>query len=79
MIEIEYLRISFPLIRDSERMNVYSLHPEDPKKPAAQIEIARATADLKAAVGNSDVVCPVIYLPPSSAQSGSSAVCMLFP
>jgi ornithine cyclodeaminase/alanine dehydrogenase-like protein (mu-crystallin family) len=52
----EHVRLLL-LIRDFERINVCSLRFEDAQKLAAQIEIARATADVEAAVRESDVVC----------------------
>jgi alanine dehydrogenase len=52
----QHLRL-LPLIRDFERINVCSLRFADAKKLAAQSEIARATADVEAAVRESDIVC----------------------
>jgi alanine dehydrogenase len=52
----EHVRL-LPLIRDFERINVCSLRFEDAQKLAAQSEIARATADVEAAVRESDIVC----------------------
>jgi len=46
-----------PLIRDFERINVCSLRFDDAQKLAAQTEIARPTAEVEAAVQESDVVC----------------------
>jgi ornithine cyclodeaminase/alanine dehydrogenase-like protein (mu-crystallin family) len=52
----EHVRL-LPLIRDFERINVCSLRFEDAQKLAALSEIARATADVEAAVRESDIVC----------------------
>ncbi len=52
----EHVRL-LPLIRDFERINVCSLRFEDAQKLAALSEIALATADVEAAVRESDIVC----------------------
>jgi alanine dehydrogenase len=52
----EHVRL-LPLIRDFDRINVCSLRFDDAQKLAAQSEIARATADVEAAVRESDIVC----------------------
>jgi len=52
----EHLRL-LPLIRDFERINLCSLRFVDARKLAAQSQIARATADVEAAVRESDIVC----------------------
>ncbi len=52
----EHLRL-LPLIRDFERINLCSLHPEEAERLAALSPLARATADVEAAVRDSDVVC----------------------
>jgi ornithine cyclodeaminase/alanine dehydrogenase-like protein (mu-crystallin family) len=49
----EHVRL-LPLIRDFERINICSLHFGDAQKLA---EIAHATADVEAAVRESDIVC----------------------
>ena len=46
-----------PLVRDLEQINVCSLHFNDAQRLAAQSEIGRATADVEAAVRDSDIVC----------------------
>jgi ornithine cyclodeaminase/alanine dehydrogenase-like protein (mu-crystallin family) len=58
----EHIRL-LPLIRDFERINVCSLRFEDAQKLAAQSEIARATADVEAAVRESDIVCLAAHSP----------------
>jgi len=58
----EHVRL-LPLIRDFERINVCSLRFEDAQKLAALSEIARATADVEAAVRESDIVCLVAHSP----------------
>jgi ornithine cyclodeaminase/alanine dehydrogenase-like protein (mu-crystallin family) len=58
----EHLRL-LPLIRDFERINVYSLRFEDAQKLAAQSEIACAITDVEAAVRESDVVCLATHSP----------------
>ena len=58
----EHARL-LPLIRDFERINVCSLRFEDAQKLAALSEIARATADVEAAVRESDVVCLAAHSP----------------
>jgi len=58
----EHVRL-LPLIRDFERINVCSLRFEDAKKLAALSEIARAAADLEAAVRESDIVCLATHSP----------------
>lgn len=52
-----------PLIRDFERINVCSLRFEDARKLAALNEIAHATADVEAAVRESDIVCLATHSP----------------
>jgi ornithine cyclodeaminase/alanine dehydrogenase-like protein (mu-crystallin family) len=52
----EHLRL-LPLVRNFERINVCSLRLEDAQKLAARSEVAHATAELEAAVRESDVVC----------------------
>ena len=52
----EHLRL-LPLIRDLERINVCSLRLEDAQKLSARSEIACATANVEAAVRESDIVC----------------------
>ncbi len=52
----EHLRL-LPLVRDLERINVCSLRLADAGKLAAQSAIGRATADIEAAVRESDIVC----------------------
>ena len=52
-----------PLIRDFEHINVCSLRFEDAQKLAAQSEIARPTADVEAAVRESDIVCLATHSP----------------
>jgi alanine dehydrogenase len=46
-----------------KRLNVCSLRFEDAQKLAAGSEIARATADVEAAVRESDVVCLAAHSP----------------
>ena len=58
----EHLRL-LPLIRNLDRINVCSLHFEDAQKLATQTEIARATADVEAAVRESDIVCLATHSP----------------
>jgi alanine dehydrogenase len=58
----EHVRL-LPLIRDFERINVCSLRFEEAKKLAALSEIARAAADLEAAVRESDIVCLATHSP----------------
>jgi len=52
----EHVRL-LPLIRNLDRINVCSLRFEDAQRLATQNEIARATADVEAAVRQSDIVC----------------------
>jgi len=58
----EHVRL-LPLIRDLERINVCSLRFEDAQKLAALSQIARATADVEAAVRESDIVCLAAHSP----------------
>jgi alanine dehydrogenase len=58
----EHLRL-LPLIRGFERINVCSLRFEDAQKLAARSQVAHATADLEAAVRESDVVCLATHSP----------------
>lgn len=58
----EHVRL-LPLIRDFERINVCSLRFEDARKLAALNEIAHATADVEAAVRESDIVCLATHSP----------------
>jgi len=58
----EHLRL-LPLIRDLERIHVCSLRYDDAEKLAARSEIARATADVEAAVRESDIVCLATHSP----------------
>jgi alanine dehydrogenase len=58
----EHLRL-LPLIRDLEHINVCSLHVEDARKLACRSEIARACADVEAAVRESDIVCLATHSP----------------
>jgi ornithine cyclodeaminase/alanine dehydrogenase-like protein (mu-crystallin family) len=58
----EHLRL-LPLVRDLERINVCSLRFQDARKLAALSEIARATADVEAAVRESDIVCLATHSP----------------
>jgi ornithine cyclodeaminase/alanine dehydrogenase-like protein (mu-crystallin family) len=58
----EHVRL-LPLIRDIERINVCSLRFEDAQKLATQNEIAQATADVGAAVQESDIVCLATHSP----------------
>lgn len=58
----EHVRL-LPLIRDFERINVCSLRFEDAQKLAALNEIAHATADVEAAVRESDIVCLATHSP----------------
>jgi ornithine cyclodeaminase/alanine dehydrogenase-like protein (mu-crystallin family) len=53
---LEHVRL-LPLIRDLERTNVCSLRFEDARKLAGLSEIGCATADVEAAVCESDIVC----------------------
>jgi len=52
----EHVRL-LPLVRDLEQINVCSLHFNDAQRLAVQSEIGRATADVEAAVRESDIVC----------------------
>jgi len=58
----EHLRL-LPLIRDLERIHVCSLRYDDAEKLAARSEIARATANVEAAVRESDIVCLATHSP----------------
>jgi ornithine cyclodeaminase/alanine dehydrogenase-like protein (mu-crystallin family) len=58
----EHLRL-LPLIRELDRINVCSLRFEDAQKLAAQSAIARAAADIEAAVRESDIVCLATHSP----------------
>jgi alanine dehydrogenase len=58
----EHLRL-LPLIRDFKHINLCSLHFEDAQKLARRSKIARATADVEAAVRESDVVCLAAHSP----------------
>ena len=58
----EHLRL-LPLIRDLERINVCSLRLEDAQKLSARSEIACATANVEAAVRESDIVCLAAHSP----------------
>lgn len=58
----EHIRL-LPLIRDLDRINVCSLRLEDAQRLAAQNEITRATADVEAAVRESDIVCLATHSP----------------
>ena len=58
----EHLRL-LPLVRELDRINVCSLHFDDARKLAAHSEIARATADVEAAVRESDIVCLAAHSP----------------
>jgi ornithine cyclodeaminase/alanine dehydrogenase-like protein (mu-crystallin family) len=58
----EHLRM-LPLIRDLERINICSLRFDHAQKLAARSEIARATADVEAAVRESDIVCLAAHSP----------------
>lgn len=58
----EHVRL-LPLIRDFERINICSLRFEDAQKLAAQSEVARAAADVEAAVRESDIVCLATHSP----------------
>jgi ornithine cyclodeaminase/alanine dehydrogenase-like protein (mu-crystallin family) len=58
----EHLRL-LPLIRELDHINVCSLRFEDAQKLAAQRAIARAAADVEAAVRESDIVCLATHSP----------------
>jgi ornithine cyclodeaminase/alanine dehydrogenase-like protein (mu-crystallin family) len=58
----EHLRL-LPLVRRLERINICSLHFEDALKLASRSEIARATADVEAAVRESEIVCLATHSP----------------
>ena len=58
----QHLRL-LPLIRNFDRINVWSLRFEDARKLATQSEIAFATADPERAVRESDVVCLATHSP----------------
>jgi alanine dehydrogenase len=53
---LQHLRL-LPLVRDFERINICSLRVEDAEKLASNSKVARAAADIEAAVRESDVVC----------------------
>jgi alanine dehydrogenase len=52
----EHLRV-LPLVRELHRIHVCSLRLQDAERLSEQSRIARATADLEAAVRGSDIVC----------------------
>jgi ornithine cyclodeaminase/alanine dehydrogenase-like protein (mu-crystallin family) len=58
----EHLRL-LPLIRDLAHINVCSLRVDDARKLAALSPVARATADVEAAVRESDIVCLAAHSP----------------
>ena len=58
----EHVRL-LPLVRDLDRINICSLGFEDARKLATQSDIARATADVEAAVRESDIVCLATHSP----------------
>ena len=58
----EHLRL-LPLIRELEHINVCSLRFEDARKLAALYPVARATADVEAAVREADIVCLAAHSP----------------
>lgn len=58
----EHLRL-LPLIRELAHINVCSLRFEDAERLAARSPIARATADIEAAVRESDIVCLAAHSP----------------
>src|SRR5262249_44003969 len=58
----QHLRM-LPLVRNFEKISLCSLRFEDAKKLAAENAVAHATADLKRAVGESDVVCLATHSP----------------
>ncbi|HEX2711909.1 MAG TPA: ornithine cyclodeaminase family protein [Candidatus Acidoferrales bacterium] len=58
----EHLRM-LPLIRNLERIHICSLRFEEAQSLAAQSEIACATADVEAAVRESDIVCLATHSP----------------
>jgi alanine dehydrogenase len=58
----EHLRL-LPLIRELEHINVCSLRVEDARKLAARNPVACATADVEAAVRESDIVCLAAHSP----------------
>jgi len=58
----QHLRL-LPLVRDFEHINLCSLRVEHAQRLAAQSEIAHATADVEAAVRESDVVCLTTHSP----------------
>jgi alanine dehydrogenase len=64
----EHLRL-LRLIRNFDRINVWSLRFEDARKLATQSEIAFATADAERAVRESDVVCLATHSPESVISS----------
>jgi alanine dehydrogenase len=53
---LQHLRL-LPLVRDFVRINLCSLRVEDAERLASHSKIARATADVEAAVRESEVVC----------------------
>lgn len=58
----QHLRL-LPLVRNFERINICSLRFEEAQKLATRSEIARATANVEEAVGESDVVCLATHSP----------------
>jgi ornithine cyclodeaminase/alanine dehydrogenase-like protein (mu-crystallin family) len=58
----EHLRL-LPLIRELAHINVCSLRFEDARKLAARSPVARAVADIEAAVRESDIVCLAAHSP----------------
>jgi alanine dehydrogenase len=58
----QHLRL-LPLVRDFDRINLCSLRFEEAQKLATQSNIACATADVEAAVRESDVVCLATHAP----------------
>jgi len=58
----QHLRL-LPRVRNFERINLCSLRFEDAQRLAQQSHIARATADVEKAVGESDVVCLATHSP----------------
>ena len=58
----EHLRL-LPLIRELDHINVCSLRVEDARKLADVSPIARATADVEAAVREADIVCLAAHSP----------------
>lgn len=58
----QHLRL-LPFVRDFERINICSLRFEDAQRLAAQSKIARAVADVEAAVRESEVICLTTHSP----------------